>query len=101
MIKYINTTKELGEFFVDNEVVLVIFTQPSWCIPCIRLKPHLEAVSEKTEIPLVIIGEDADLDIAQNWNVMGVPMMFLRRGLTPVIPIESRTAPKILAEIEK
>ena len=96
----VKTPDDLDRLSAEYDDLLLIFTQPSWCIPCQRLAPHLEAAEDKTDIPFVVIDEETDPDIAAAWSVMGVPTMILWHvGRGGFKTVQSRTSIKILKEL--
>ncbi len=76
--------KEINESQFDQEVlksdvpVLVDFWAP-WCGPCKMLGPVLEEVAASKEGSLKIckVNVDENQKLAQKYEVMGIPAMFL------------------------
>ncbi len=76
--------KEINESQFDQEVlksdvpVLVDFWAP-WCGPCKMLGPVLEEVAAAKEGSLKIckVNVDENQELAQKYEVMGIPAMFL------------------------
>lgn len=67
------------EFFaiINNDLVLVDFFA-EWCGPCKILGPMLEQVqTEMTDVQIVKLDVDDNLDIAQLYEISGVPTMIL------------------------
>lgn len=75
---------EVSEAQFENEVlksdipVLVDFWAP-WCGPCKMLGPVLEEVasSNDSRLKVVKVNVDENPDLAQQYEVMGIPAMFL------------------------
>lgn len=78
------TVKDITESQFEQEViketlpVLVDFWAP-WCGPCKMLGPVLEDVASSNDnrLKVVKVNVDENPDLAQRFEVMGIPSMFL------------------------
>jgi len=78
---------EINEPQFEKEVlqatlpVLVDFWAP-WCDPCKMLGPVLEEVATANDgrLKIVKVNVDENPDLAQKYEVMGIPAMFLFKG---------------------
>jgi thioredoxin 1 len=64
---------------------LVDFWAP-WCGPCHALAPSIEAVSEKfaTRLRVGKVNVDAAPELAEKFNIRGIPTLVLLKGGLPV-----------------
>ena len=62
-------------------VVLVDFSA-SWCGPCRRLEPELNAVAEELagQVKVIKVDVDASPEIAERYGVQGIPQMNVLKG---------------------
>lgn len=98
MPKEINKDNFQAEVIQSVEPILVDFWAP-WCGPCVRMAPMLEEV-EKTFSGKLKVGKlnvDDNPDLAQQYEVMAIPTLFLFKqgaivekiiGLTPKEELE-------------
>jgi thioredoxin 1 len=60
----------------QNGLCLIKFGA-EWCAPCKRLDPVLERLSDEVDFPIFKIDVDKCPDIAQQFEVMSIPTMFV------------------------
>ena len=80
--------------------VVVLFTAPSWCVPCQRLHPHWVKTAEQTDAVFVEIDIDkAEPVVSTYYGVMSVPTIKLFSNAEYVRDLKSRTVLKLIEEI--
>lgn len=65
------------------EKPIILDFMATWCNPCKKLAPILEAVAEKhgDKLELVVVDVDKEQDIAKEFSVMGMPtVLFIKDG---------------------
>jgi thioredoxin 1 len=62
-----------------NDVVLVDF-HADWCGPCKMLEPTVEAIAAETDAAVAKVDIDDHQDIAREFQVQGVPTLYLFSG---------------------
>lgn len=65
-----------------NDVVLVDF-HTEWCGPCKMLEPTVEAIAVETDAAVAKIDIDDHQEIAREFQVQGVPTLYLFTGGEP------------------
>jgi thioredoxin-like negative regulator of GroEL len=53
---------------------LIVLTAPSWCMPCKRLQPHLEALGQKMNIMYIDI--DKVPEYSKHYDIRSVPVIY-------------------------
>ncbi|WP_199484580.1 thioredoxin family protein [Peribacillus glennii] len=77
----IESEQQFNETIKDERPVVVKFFA-GWCPDCKRMDAFLPSVLESgfTEIPLFEINKDAFPDIAESYDVMGIPSLLVFKG---------------------
>ncbi len=80
-VKEINGSQFENEVVKADQPVLVDFWAP-WCGPCKMLGPVLEEIAEEKgdSLKVVKINVDENQDLAQKYEVMSIPTMFVFKG---------------------
>lgn len=107
MTEYNVTTKE--EFYalpwIDNNIV-VLFTSPSWCVPCQRLEPHWNKLKDSSDDIIFVtvnMGESPE-DTGEHWatediDILGVPQIKLWTDGDNETDIKSRAIVPLIKEL--
>jgi thioredoxin 1 len=66
----------LDELLSENRVALVDF-HADWCGPCKMLAPTVEEIAAETDAAALKIDIDANQDLAAEYQVQGVPTLYL------------------------
>lgn len=96
----IETDDELHEAIANNDVVVVDFSAPAWCVPCRRLAPHFKATAEKfPDVKFVEVDIDKAEAIRNQYDVMSVPFLVAFKGGNLVGEVKGRTALQLSNEV--
>ncbi|PIM66088.1 hypothetical protein CTU88_45120 [Streptomyces sp. JV178] len=82
-----------------KERALVVFSAPAWCAPCRALKPHVEALSNEVDYPVVDVDIDEAEAIRVMYNVMSVPRIYEFVNGEPVRELKGRTILALRTEL--
>ena len=63
---------EVLDVINSNEKVIVRFWA-TWCAPCKMMEPIVKRVVEGTDIKLVSVNVDEQIDVAEYFDVMSIP----------------------------
>lgn len=96
----ITEQESLEKIITENDTVIVNFGALSWCIPCQRFAPHYEMASEKSDAKFVHVDVDKTTFPEVKYSVQSVPTVMLFKDGQYVKHIKSRTAVKLLEEID-
>ncbi|WP_049984884.1 thioredoxin [Halobellus rufus] len=76
---HVNGNAELQDAVSDYDVVLVDF-YADWCGPCKMLEPTVRSLAESTDAAVVKVDIDQNQQLAQQYQVRGVPTLQLFSG---------------------
>jgi thiol-disulfide isomerase/thioredoxin len=83
---------------LQTQDAAVLFTAPSWCIPCRRLKPSWEAAEADAAVPFVVVDIDNNPWAIEQYSIQSVPTILLI-GSNDVVEIRARKSAEIVEEI--
>lgn len=72
----IESLGHLSSVIDDHDDVVVMLTQPSWCVPCRQLKPHMERLASEDDVVVAYVDLDDVPDAIEEYDVRGVPMLY-------------------------
>ena len=76
MIEIVNNQLEL-----DNEKLNILYFSAAWCGPCKILKPVMtEISSERTDVNILYIDINQNMEIAGKYGIMSVPTLIFIKG---------------------
>lgn len=95
----ITLTSENFDKIINNNPVVLIDFWAEWCGPCRMLSPIVDEISE--EIDNIIVGKinvDDEMDLAEQYGVMNIPMLILfKDGEINATSVGARPKEEILA----
>ena len=67
---------KFNEIIASNNLVLVDF-YANWCVPCQKLKPHLDAIAHdmSDKVRVIRINTDDNQELADALNIDGIPVL--------------------------
>jgi len=80
---HVESEAHLQELVAENDVVLVDF-YADWCGPCKMLAPVVETLAAETAAAVAKVDVDAHQAIAGEYDVQGIPTLYLFAGGEPV-----------------
>lgn len=100
-VTHVSSAEELQSILDGHGDVVVDFSAPSWCQPCIRLAPHFEAAAEKAEhIQFVMVDVDELPDVSNAYGIMSVPTVLRFRGNEREV-VKGRTVVQLMNELKE
>jgi len=76
---HVESRDHLQDLVDGNDVVLVDF-HADWCGPCKMLEPTVEEIASETRAAVAKVDIDDHQDIAEEFQVQGVPTLYLFSG---------------------
>lgn len=94
-----NSVDELDDIINNNEVVVVKFTAPSWCVPCQQFAPHFDKAADTLD-NITFVGVDVDDNpwAMTEFGVRGVPTVLRYVGGESNV-VKSRAVVPLIKEI--
>lgn len=70
------TLAQFKELLVGDKLVLVDF-YADWCVPCQKLKPHLDEIAKEMseKVTVISINTDDNQELADELNIDGIPVL--------------------------
>lgn len=97
-VVWIESEDHLLDEIKEGGKVVICFTAPSWCIPCVRLKPHYAKAAEKSEAKFVAVDIDENPWAEKNYQIQSVPTILLHES-GEYQTVKGRTAVQLLNEV--
>jgi len=76
-------SQEFNQRALNNEGLVIVDFSATWCGPCRRLEPELEAAAQELGASATVLKVDVDQnpDLANQFGVQGIPAIkFLKGG---------------------
>jgi len=73
---HVEDASHFEELVADDRIVLVDF-YADWCGPCKMLEPTVEEIAAETDATVAKVDVDERQDLAQTYQVQGVPTLYL------------------------
>lgn len=96
----VHDARILEDILSAHDRVVVKFTAPAWCQPCIRFAPVFEAVAEtEPDVKFVAVDIDNAPWAMADYGVQGVPTVVLFEDGKRTRDLKERTALKFKNEL--
>jgi thioredoxin 1 len=92
-------SKQIADAIDTDGVVVVDFGAESWCVPCQRLRPVYDAVSEKVTATLVRADIEDNPELVAEYGIQSVPTVLAYKDGSLVGSVTARTAVALVSEI--
>ena len=102
-MKYeVESMTQLKSVLMENDTVVVMFTQPRTCVPCRQFKPVWEAVSEMMpDLAFAAVDLDNVPEAMAEYSLMSVPTVMLFENGEHSRDLRERTAIKFKNELSE
>ena len=98
---HITGPDHMEEFVAEQDVVLADF-YADWCGPCKMIEPVVEEIAAETDAAVAKIDVDAQQGLARQYQVQGVPTLYLFADGEPVEEIVGlKQKPELVALVEQ
>ena len=97
-VKYVTDVASYEDLLGDEERVVCLYFTASWCGPCQRVAPDIDALANRlTRVTFAKIDVDeADMaDVVTSSDVSSVPMFVFRKGQTIIESVIGANLPEI------
>lgn len=91
---------------VQEGSAVVLFTAPSWCIPCRRFEPHWKAAAQKSQLTFITVDMgDAPEVLGEHWatrefSIKSVPSVLRFYDKDSHAVVKSRALIPFIKELE-
>ena len=68
----IYNAKEINEFLKNNKSVILDFST-QWCVPCKKMKPVLDEISNERDVKILTLDLDANKELSKLYNIKSIP----------------------------
>jgi thioredoxin 1 len=67
---------------LNREKIVLAYFKADWCVPCIKLKPIIEQLSEeeKEKVEILIIDADQNPKVAQHFEINTLPLFIIYKN---------------------
>jgi thiol-disulfide isomerase/thioredoxin len=96
---WLESQEEFETLVANTPRVVIDFSAPAWCGPCIQFEPHFEKAAEKSDVTFVAVDVDKAPWAVNDYGVMSVPTVLLYENGEAVKNLKERNVVKLLAEI--
>jgi thioredoxin 1 len=98
---HISGPDHMDEFVGEHDVVLADF-YADWCGPCKMIEPAVEEIAAETDAAVAKVDVDANQPLAGQYQVQGVPTLYLFSGGEPVEQLVGLTQkPELVSLVEQ
>lgn len=107
-VLWVSDRSEFQDLLDTETIVVVDFTAPGWCVPCMRFAPVFENAAEKTAEQATTLGhivwvavdvDDADW-ASEEFGFKSVPTVFLFHSGEVLANLRERTVLGLINEIK-